>query len=284
MIDDGSELLDLHDFPNEALLARVYRDLYQPNFSLPEEREDLDQYRTRLFGPAAPPPQPQTHFVVCGRGLHDAAACELHGFVIFEHYRQSGCGLVTFLAVAPDQRGQGVGRRLMAQARQTLAQSPNDLGDRDLQAIFAEAHDPARVDLAHEPIDPVARLRILSRLGAQVVPFRYVQPELRPGAGPSRNLLFLAFPLGAEAGACTVPSSALRAFLFEFHQALGVAEPFQDADFVAMLASIEASVHGAAPMAPAGMLCASLTPCSRLQNTGAREDLQCPNPQERNCR
>jgi len=235
------DLCDLRQQRDPELLRRVYDELYLPTFIDPDEQETFEQYRSRLFDAQLPPPQPVTHFVVAGRNLHDASEAELLGFIIFETYRESGCGLLTYLVTAPAARGQGLGRRLIAEAQATLR---NDVQERGgtLRAIFAEMHDPSLVTATEDVIDPHVRLEIMRRLGAARIPIHYVQPELYPGGERSRQLFLTTFPLGGGALVASLPVNAASEFLHEFYRALGVAAPESDADYQSMCAELGAAV------------------------------------------
>lgn len=225
------DIVDLRDCRDLSLLAQVYNNLYLACFTDPDEQEDLEQYRSRLFDPQLPPPQPKTHFLVAGERLNDPTARVIHGMMIFELYRESQCGLLTYLAVAPHSRGQGLGRTLMRRAIETLSAECASAGG--LRAIFAETHDPALIDPADDAMSPRDRIEVMKRLGARHVPIRYVQPELRPGDGRSRKLLLITFPLGGVPNTASFLSSGVvLGFLHEFYRALGVSHPEADPDYL----------------------------------------------------
>lgn len=225
------DIIDLRDNHDGELLQQVYQDLYLACFSDPDEQEDLEQYRERLFDAQKPSPQPKTHFLVAGERLSDPATRVILGMQIFELYRESSCGLLTYLAVAPAGRGRGLGRMLLRRAIEILLKECAESGG--LRAVFAETHDPALIDPADDAMSPRDRIEVMKRLGAQLVPVRYVQPELRPGDGRSRKLLFITFPMCADQPSC-VSGRALLDFMHEFYRALGVAKPLDDADYQTM--------------------------------------------------
>jgi len=254
------ELVDLNQHHDAALLRRVYDELYCPTFIDPDEQETLEQYRSRLFDPLLPPPQPVTHFVVAGRNLKRGREAELLGFIIFESYRESVCGLMTYLVTVPAARGQGLGKRLVAEAQTALRRDMEAWHGRPdgLRAIFAEVHDPGRVVADRDVINPSVRLEIMRRLGAAQVPIHYVQPELYPGGQRSRQLLLTAFPLQGTVPPQVLSAMVVTAFLHEFYRALGVAHPESDADFRAMQVELDRAKHES-PAASAPPL-----PCVRI--------------------
>lgn len=217
-------LTDLREQPNPALLA-AFEALYRRTFTDPAEREDPAQWPPRLYGDL-PPPQPRMHLLVAVDGQEG----HLLGGIAFEYYRDSRCGLLTYLVVAPDGRRRGLGRQLVRGALQRLQQEARAHGA-ELRGVFAEAEDPDRVGASDDAaMPPRERLTALAHLGARRIDIPYVQPALEGGDGPCRHLLLLAFypPTGPIAG------SVVRDFLHEFYRALGVAEPATDADFCAM--------------------------------------------------
>jgi ribosomal protein S18 acetylase RimI-like enzyme len=235
------DFIDLRDTRDQRLLEQVYGELYLACFMDPDEQEDLEQYRERLFDAQKPAPQPVTHFLVAGVNLADAGSRVLEGMLIFELYRESSCGLLTYLAVAPDARGRGLGRALLRRAFDALTHECAESGG--LRAVFAETHDPALIDAAQDAMSPHERIQVMGRLGAYRVPIRYVQPELRPGDGRSRKLLLLTFPIGPDRPP-QVSGGAILHFMHEFYLALGVADPLVDPDYQMMQSDIVAYLTG----------------------------------------
>ena len=217
------QLVDLREHPNPSLLA-AFEDLYRRTFTDPTEREDPAQWPPRLYG-NLPAPEPRMHLLVAV----DGPSQHLRGGIAFEYYRDSRCGLLTYLVTAPDWRRRGLGTQLVQGALGRLQREAGAHGA-DLRGVFAEAEDPAQVSASDATMQPRERLTALARLGARRVCIPYVQPALAGGSGPCRHLLLLAFhpPTGAVEGA------VVRDFLHELHRALGILEPATNADFRAM--------------------------------------------------
>ncbi|HSP41741.1 MAG TPA: GNAT family N-acetyltransferase [Luteolibacter sp.] len=209
--------------------------LYESTFRDPSEREDPEEWRRRLMG-EEPSPQPRTRLIIAVRG-DSTDGGEMLGGLVFEHYRESRCGLLTYLVVAPDQRCQGIARLLLGRATRSLEEEAAAHGG--LQAVFAEAADPALVGPEHDGMSSDRRLRALYRLGLRHVRLNYVQPELSGGKGRSRHLMLLALlpPVMSS-----VPGKVVKEFLHEFYRALGVPEPDQDPDFKDMAMSLSDGV------------------------------------------
>jgi GNAT superfamily N-acetyltransferase len=121
-----------------------------------------------------------------------------------ERYPRSGCGLVTYLTVAPAYRRLGLGERLLKAATVNLRGAP---------FVVGEVNDPERA--THEPADEAwSRLRRFQRWGARVADVRYVQPSLGDGLARDRDLLLIVFPPFPP----TISGSTLRSFLEEFYE------------------------------------------------------------------
>ena len=196
-------ITDLRDSFNPDTLHSVYASLYAPVFTDENENETEEQYAQRLQDPQG---EPETHFLVYW------AEQEPVGFLIAEHYRECNCGLLTYMSVSDKARGKGVAAQLVAHAQRVLS---------GCRVILAECHKPESVDADKEPIDPVLRLRILSSLGASLVPIDYVQPALRPGQQPSSALHLVSFPLQGREHQGSVDTAALLDFLTCFYRVLG---------------------------------------------------------------
>ena len=105
------------------------------------------------------------------------------GGICFERYPATGCGLLTYMVVAPHARGQGLGKALIDDALGVLADAP---------AVYGEVNDPATQ--TREPVDVAQRrLAMFERWGARVVELRYVQPALAPGLVPDETLRLIAW-------------------------------------------------------------------------------------------
>lgn len=226
--------VDLAERFDADLLEQAYRTLYLPAFPVSEEREDPAIWTPRLQDPAA---HPRLSFVVAGTGLDDPAQRTIQGLLVTEYYAESRCLLLSYIAVAPDMRGQGVARWLLDIQAARIASGAVS-GGQPVAAVYAEIHDPERIDAQDDVLDPHVRVDIMARLGARRLPVEYVQPALGPGRQPSHDLWLLVFPeLAAARPASAVET--LRAFLIEFYRALGSPAPDDDPAYAAVFASID---------------------------------------------
>ncbi|MBI3998520.1 MAG: GNAT family N-acetyltransferase [Armatimonadetes bacterium] len=233
------ELIDLRDHRDEAFLWALYDGLFRRTFRIRGQLEDPSVWIPLLW--ARPePPEPLLHIVVAGYHLREPGSRLVRGVVFFEFYQESACGFLTYLAVEPAFRRQGLGRRLVAEAIDRLASDAASMGT-PLVGVFSDTTDPRDASREQESMDPWERVKMLARVGAQLVPIPYVQPELMPGQGRLRNMLLVAFPAGAEP-LTTLPVRSVRAFLSEFYRACGVNAPEADEDFAAMFAGLDDDV------------------------------------------
>jgi GNAT superfamily N-acetyltransferase len=211
--------------------------LYNTAFPDPSEREDPAQWHAMLLS-QVPPPQPHLDVVVAV--VDQSGKPEVVAGLAFEYYRESSCGLLTYLVVNPSHRRHGLARKLVQAAIAGL-QRTAAAAKRPLCAVFSETEDPAQITTVSAGIAPADRLTALARLGARWIDIPYVQPELVGGSGRSRHLLLLAFPVG-EADIAVQGAAPVRAFLNEFYRALNVAQPAADEDFRVMIAALEGGV------------------------------------------
>jgi GNAT superfamily N-acetyltransferase len=215
-------------------LLQSFIALYNETFTAPSEREDPAQWEERLVSDLTPP-QPRTHLLAAVRKGRTGAE-ELAGGLIFEYYRTSGCGLLTYLVVTPPNRRLGLGRALVQKALEILRSDAMCEG-RELAAVFAETENPELTWEGGRAMPPRERLGVLAALGARRVMIPYVQPPLIGGGGSARHLLLVAFPHSGHL-APVLPADVVRNFLHEFNRALGIDNPAQDPDFQAQCESL----------------------------------------------
>ncbi len=215
----SSGIVDLRFSADPALLAAFVR-LYDDCFTEPSERDDPAAWPERLWEPGSPD-LPEMHLLVAPGDPGLTA-----GGLLFEYYPRSRCGLLGYLAVAPEHRRRGLARQLVTAAVDTLEDVASARG-RSLAAVFAECEDPTLFQQGRSAIDPRDRLAAMARLGGLWVDLPYVQPDLC-GGGRAHHLLLVAFQ------APVLPSltrEVVRDFLREYYGALGVTDVDNDPDW-----------------------------------------------------
>lgn len=169
-----------HD--DEAVLDEFHTGIYWDEFA--EQQEPLAVWKRALWGGTSPY---QLTIRIAGHALRDPARRQILGGIAYERYPRSGCGLVTYMVIAPAARRHGLGRRLQRDAATALfaAGAP---------AVFGEINDPRR--LGEGVVEPLAamwrRLERNQTWGARVVDVRYVQPALAPGLERDHGLCLIA--------------------------------------------------------------------------------------------
>jgi len=231
------ELIDLRHVRDEGLLNLVYYDLYLPNFPILEEQEDPSEWRSLLWEPLRNQVNPILHILVVGHFLRNKELKTVVGVLFVEFYKESKCGLLTYLVVHPNHRHQGVGRYLLKEGIQRLKADAQENRIK-LQAVFGEVNNPAKISTVQDSMNPQERLKIISKLGARLISIRYVQPELRPGRGRSSCMFLVVFPLNKKQEE-HVSGSTVITFLREFYRAQGVADLDHDKDLVNVIADIK---------------------------------------------
>lgn len=231
------ELLDLRDTHDEGLLNLVYRDLYLPSFPIPEEQEDPSVWEPLLWGPLRNQSNPVLHILIAGHSLGNKNSQRVIGVLFAEFYKESRCGLLTYLAVHPNHRHQGIGKNLLREGIQRLKIDAKNDGAK-LEAAFGEVNDPAKVTTLQDSMNPEERLKIIAKLGARLVPIRYIQPELKPGRGRSACMFFVIFPLDRRQKEY-ISGNTVVAFLRDFYRVQGVANLENDKDLLDIANDIE---------------------------------------------
>ncbi|PJI87100.1 N-acetyltransferase [Sphingomonas koreensis] len=203
----------------DALLRRYEIQVYGPAFPDAEIREDPAYWRGLLDAdPYPPPPQPLIEVLL----LVDPAG-DVAGGVTIELYREANAGLLTYISVDATRRGQGLGKRLIAEARAAL----NRMGS-PATPMFAETERLEDARDEAERAATVLRQRQLAGMGARWVEFDYVMPPLRTDTLPHRLHLMLF------GGPDRVPAATILALLDELARALGTRlDAFQDTSAMA---------------------------------------------------
>ena len=115
---------------------------------------------------------------------------------LFHYLAEPQIGFSSYLAVAPDLRGQGLARRLH-DARTALL---GEISSGSCQGVLIDVVNPARLSADELELersvgsDPVNRLQVFSSLGFKRVNIAYEQPVGGEGGGPVTNMDLLFCP------------------------------------------------------------------------------------------
>jgi GNAT superfamily N-acetyltransferase len=195
-----------------------------------------------LLGADPAPPRPLLDIVLA---VDEQSPRRILGGIVFECYRRSRSGFVTYLVVDPQARRRGLGKALLQRAEEWVRRH-----GADVPWLYAETEDPRRVD--DDRAAGADRLRALSRLGFRGCDLPYVQPPLGADQPYVDSLVLLVRPLGASV---VVRAPAVEGFLREFYEAQGCAPPERDRHFAAMAAWLAG--HDPVPTFPLDTLLAA---------------------------
>lgn len=173
---------------------------------------DLAQLHTNVLAPSFPPAE----LMDLDDLLAGCASGELYALGVIRDGRvvagavgtgsaPGGVVLLVYLAIAPGERGGGIGGTLLdaAVARWVARLSP--------AYVLAEVEHPDHHTASVEHGDPVARLRFYARHGAQVLAVPYFQPGMGPGAPRVPALLLVTLHVdGSVRGGSAGPDGRER--------------------------------------------------------------------------
>jgi len=189
------DLVQLTD--TDELLPSFHRGIYWDEFAA--QHEPLEVWQRALRGEL--PYELRIELALDGDAIL--------GGIAYERYPRSGCGLVTYMVVAPGARRLGLGKRLQGEAFAELLAA-------GAPAVFGEINDP-RIP-SDEPAELAwARLVRNQRWGARVIDTRYVQPALGPGLERDRGLVLVALA-GEPALPSELPGAIVRGFIEELYE------------------------------------------------------------------
>jgi GNAT superfamily N-acetyltransferase len=176
------EIVTIANHDDEGLLDEFHTGIYWDDFAA--QQEPVAVWKRALWG--GPSPYELT-IRIAGHALRDPAHRQILGGIAFERYPRSGCGLITYMVIAPAARRHGLGKRLQRGAVDTLFA-------RGAPAVFGEVNDPRRIgEGIDEPLEAMwRRLERNQAWGARVVDVRYVQPALAPGLARDHGLCLIA--------------------------------------------------------------------------------------------
>ncbi len=228
---DSIELIDLRSdiadrTQRHALCWAFYEAVYREAFPKPDQSETPDVWLP-LLDEDQPPPAPILHLVIARR-VADGAVL---GGIVIEYFRASHAALVTYIAVSPESRRQGLAKRLVDDAIARVTADNN--GKRPL--VVAEVERPEAQTTDADRHYAEARLGIIAALGGRRIDITYIQPSLGTDKAPQTDLMLVT--LGHDGHeARELPASDVKAFIDEFFASL---EQSQSAEHVAVVKSLK---------------------------------------------
>ncbi len=128
-----------------------------------------------------------------------------------------------YIAVAPDARRRGYGRKLLTDGLALSVSRLETLTGRKLRNIYFETENPFKV--RKESFDPISRLNFFCSLGAMRIPIDYRQPPLDDDSDWADNLFLMVLPHPGREPERSVDKNDLEEFLTAFYDGLGVSDP-----------------------------------------------------------
>lgn len=207
-VDADVEIVTITSHDDEGLLDEFHGGIYWDEFA--EQQEPVEIWKRALWSGAAPY---QLTIRIAGRCLRDRARREILGGIAYERYPESGCGLVTYMVVAPAARRQGLGRVLQRDAALALYRA-------GAPAVFGEINDPRLAGRgADEPRDAMWRRLLRNQTwGARIAEVRYVQPALGPGLARDHGLCLIVLA-SEQPVPPALPGRVVRDFVDELYAA-----------------------------------------------------------------
>jgi GNAT superfamily N-acetyltransferase len=194
-------IVQLTGVGDERLVLDFYRSVLLPNFR-PDELVTEDELISSLRSGS------------CRITIAQDAGGAVIGGIVGDWFPDSRVQLLSYIAVHPGVRGQGVGTSLLNTA---IAGWVADLAP---LLVIGEVEDPRHYH-GTEFGDPVARVRLYERFGARSLPVSYSQPALRSGSARVPHLLLMVFAAdpAARIAAGRVDGRIVGRFLTEYFAA-----------------------------------------------------------------
>jgi len=250
--------------PDSSLLDHFFVG-YDRAFVLPDEREEIDGFRSCLaINPASRHRFGRIHRELV-MTVDDANGRLLGGANFLATWIGEGITghppvavALNYLFVEPAARGRGLARRLRDEVGRLANLAVDAPAGVPPPAMFIEQNDPLRLtdaeyaaDSAHAGIDQVDRLAVWARLGAQLVDFPYVQPALSHDQDSDDGLAYAVMNMASH----TLDPVYLRAHLESFFaiSVLKGGDPTSDPTARSQLDALDARREPVAllPMLPA---------------------------------
>ena len=228
------------------LLTKVYHEIYVPAFPIEDERAPLHLWLRRL-NPNSNAPVKYA-IILSGKDLASLDVKSVTGISVGVYYKESRTGYLTYNAVRPECQRQGLGRSFVYERIEALKGIAADQGQ-DLQGVFLDINDPAKVKPEEDTMDPAIRMARFKKWGAREVPIDFIQPAFEEGGKGYDKLKLLYYPVFPDVH----PSANVVCdFIRSAYDAVG-ADPERNEDFKHMTSTLlgicqSAGINGDAPL------------------------------------
>jgi GNAT superfamily N-acetyltransferase len=219
------------------LLRTFYEDCFIPEFPNPDERESLEVLENYLqlketgwYG------KNNYHILVVLDGEKPV------GGSITDYLVEPNAGVIEYLVVQPEHRGQGLGRRLLEETERLLHVDADKGRNRPLDWIVAEMDDPYLTPGPTSGIDHFSLARIWHNMGYQLLDFPYLQPALSSDKKPVENLSMIVKLCSNRFKGSEIASTDVEILLREYLRwAMRIQEPEKNDVFNRMREFLEAA-------------------------------------------
>jgi hypothetical protein len=218
--------------PDDALLEKFY-DLYGRVFTLPEEREPVEGFRTVLELNARPQVQrdfgPLEERITLAMETGTGRVLGATNYILYAYphgaFDYAASCQLNFICVDEDTRGQGIAGHLLARLEDDLKLYAKAQAPHRPQAAFitCEQNDPGLMspqqladDEAASGINAQVRLAWWVRQDYHRLDFRYRQPPLNPGQEACEYLNYYVHFVGGGTAPHALPAALLKDHLRRF--------------------------------------------------------------------
>lgn len=224
-----------HSTVHCQLLQRFYTNIYVPEFPDHDERESMENMSNYLqlkadgwYG------SNNYHILVVMQDEQPIAGS------ITDYLAEANTGVIEFLLVAPEFRGQGVAKKLLEFTEATFQADAKNQFDRDLDLIVGEMNDPFKIAIEDDNVDPFVRAKIWGKWGYQKLNFPYIQPALSNDQEAVYHLLLMGKVVNTDY-AHSIPASLIKLIVHEYIRwAMRIENPDQCTEYQAMRRHLDA--------------------------------------------
>lgn len=215
------------------MMSEAYRDVFDEAFPDKEGREELDQMINYIKEAEAS--IDKVNCVVAGENLDDPKNRKLVGIAYSCIFMEQGVGTFSYTAISPSHRSMGLARKMITSGMESLRQEAHK-NNVVYHGTFIEIHDPTKVKVEEDSIDPYKRQKIFERWGARRVPLDYINPA--PDLDKKRSNKFLVYACPDQDGNYPNVQGVLN-YVRAQYRVFGVKNLEADPDFLKMKQQLE---------------------------------------------
>ena len=212
------------------VLRKLHAHLFPTAFPDPNEYDDFKHMKRYLWKKRVSWHRKDNYhiLVLLDRGKPVAA-------VVADYFGEVNAGVIEFIVVADNRRGEGLDKEMLSWVLAILEEDARKAGYPYIDYIFAETHDPYRIQKTQDSVNPIARLRYFGSLGCRIVDFNYIQPPLSKDKKHVKNLLLIVAVLNDKLPDTHIDKVKLLAFLRNYVKwVTGTKNPEEHPDYQEM--------------------------------------------------